>query len=1228
MPITNDNYQKAEDFIARAKMDPTFDPVRLSKIQSDLDNFKTSQQQSTPFRDPTEGASPATRGSVAGYFYKPSLDEFHQNVQNPEVQQSSGLADRYKPGTVQPVGDRPQSYQELLDPNTEVSGSSSYAIDPKNLGEDSPEYKAYTEYAYRKAKEQNPNVERYDDLQVSKNPFKKALGAVVKYGTSAALGAEKSVAIGIPRKAAQVIAGNTPDSAADTSYDPMGAPSGGEYHPEKADAVKSRVEQLDSLSPGASAAGNLGGYLLPIAPANAASSELINATGYAARSPLVKALIGGGIGSTVAAGEGAAQDFIDNPTMSAQEYLDRGVPRAFWGAALGAGSDLLAQGSAKGRQAFEESPRWSPIKNQKDIGGNTNVLTGIQTTPEVRANVRAANASRENKTAADIAAMKVAPKVREAKELELTNKATEINKQMEDYYKSPYGQEQQSAQPVVDRLLNYAEKGTFEMPVSGRTVSADRGSADAIRKHLQEFAEFQHVSPEEAQAMVQQRGGKVLSSKQADILGLPQEAGKVHVVVPGKFNAEALIKKEDQIARNLKYETREGGIDNPVLKELELGFKETRDQFKYDDPNGFTERRAPNRPTESQWQAMQNPSDASVNSSEFTEAGTSAPDANASIPEVNVSSVGPGNTSVLNREAINNKQTSMPEARKFSEPAPVAELRGNKRYQEPSASEYAKIQNGENVDKSGNGYQRLVDAEDFAPGYRMRASPNEVANLSKLAEDTTALESIQKANPGISDAEATQILNAQKRLSPEETDYNPEFPKDQSERRAWAAPYPGKGARGNLGPDSPVTPSRIGIGKHSDWTPNEDLYTANPPENISASEAQSIGPGVKSEQQQQSLFPDTPDQVGVPSKSELAKANQTPDVGEVKRIVDQTDKAAAGLTPDELDAVHSYTSRKGDKVGSKEWHSALDKLTVDKPTAGGPLYHGTRLPQEQIDKILKDKSISMDKPTSTSYNRDISSAMAHSRAQRGEPVIFKIPEVDNGVSLASRKLGIAGTNNEKEILLHSKEFEVVNSSKDSEGNLVIELKQKTKGPKQLSVTREDGTVVKGFSALRNKQSQDLEAIKEATKDTGAATQKGAHNRVLNYKNGEGSPYENAALAEEADRLGIRQQLEEVPATREYAGLRARAWGGGGEGPMNSLKDFMGFRLDPILSAIAGEGRNPYAPMPNTPAGRIREYLFQQGVPMRPLLEGRGGLWGARYGNEAADYQESKKRNNY
>lgn len=378
---------------------------------------------------------------------------------------------------------------------------------------------------------------------------------------------------------------------------------------------------------------------------------------------------------------------------------------------------------------------------------------------------------------------------------------------------------------------------------------------------------------------------------------------------------------------------------------------------------------------------------------------------------------------------------------------------------------------------------------------------------------------------------------------------------------------------------------------------NEFSYADTPPsgtkvptgttENLTPEEIQSAP---------DSLFPGVKNQEGIADKAKLAKENQTPDVGKVKSIVDQTDQNAAKLTPGELDAIHSYTSRKGEKVGTPEWESATRKLTVDNPTEGGVLYHGVRMPQEQIDKILKSKQFSITKPTSTSYNQVIASSMAYSRAKRGEPVIFEMPKVDNGVSLASRRLGIAGTNNEKEILLNNKDFKVSGFHKDDEGNLVIQLEQR---PTQLKATLDNGEVVSGFSALRRKQHEAQQALEEASSLTGSNSNENATRRVQAFGRGPGQAERDAALLAEARKLGLENELRQVAGTGAYHRLAARAWGQAGNGMFNRASDVIGMRVDPLLRAAADYPPNPFTAPPNTPAALIQQYLFEK--PAKNLL---------------------------
>lgn len=174
------------------------------------------------------------------------------------------------------------------------------------------------------------------------------------------------------------------------------------------------------------------------------------------------------------------------------------------------------------------------------------------------------------------------------------------------------------------------------------------------------------------------------------------------------------------------------------------------------------------------------------------------------------------------------------------------------------------------------------------------------------------------------------------------------------------------------------------------------------------------------------------------SVGNIKKPNVTPvNVKKVKSIISKGDDSANRLSKGEVDAIHSYTSRKSELVGTPEWDSAIKKMTVENPTDAGTLYSGTRMPQEKLDEIISSGQWSITKPTSTSYNRGISSAMSSSRVERGTQVLIEYHNVPSGVNLTTKKLGISGTSGEREIMLHSGNYRVIDNGLDDEGNRVL-----------------------------------------------------------------------------------------------------------------------------------------------------------------------------------------------
>lgn len=1212
MPITEQNYQKAEDLLARESMNPNADQSKLAELRSNLASFYQSRQPSGAVAPPPEPQRPNT--SVGGYFQEPSVDAFRADIAKPEVQERLGLLITNAPGTASVAGDYLASKVPELRGVTDVSRITPSVA--RELDVNSPEYKAYSEDLWKSAHEKDPSLKRYKDVSFAQNPFDATLGGVLKYAPALASGVNKTLNPGN-----QETPGESAVSGVNRLASRLGLPATGDYR-DPENAVNRSFEVAENTVPGAVEAGQMTAYALPFAPANAGTNAALEATNFAARGKLAKLALGTGIGSIGSGGEGMAQYSGEHPEASLSENFQANLPNFGVGALAGFGGQIIAELGSGFRQRIKESPRYQDLHTLRNAGGDTAVLAGVKAPESIRANIRSAVGSGEHRQAVDFAADKVAPQIQQSIETQTRNTHQKIAKDVQDYTNHPtYGQINESFRPLTDSILEMSQKGMLKNPVTGEMVPADPASAKIISDIFHQTNTVQYVKPEQVESFASQHGAVPLNPSHQSALGVKPKSGWVPMAVPHAGNAEAVMAMEDMIDRNLKMATTPGGVNNPTWREINKQVKGVRDRFPYPESGNLDE--VPKAPTpppaqSNSWQELPSPqAELSMRGESGIKTGA---DTGASAPAQPISSVG-------------SVPTEIPKP--GSGLAPVADAMTQSRYHDPSASEYARMQNGEFVDKSANGYQRLIDVEDYAPGYRLRANPNEISSLTQLANEADELEAVYRANPGISPEEAQRVVAAKQSLPSNTNDYQPEFPASESERQGWASPYYRE--QGQKTPFDSIHPNR------SEWSPNQDLYTANPPENISAESYQSIAPEStqppssphpsqlpKNQKQNKSLFPEVEDQKGVPSRTDLAAKYPEPEVGKVKEIIAKTDDIASQLSPAELDAIHSYTQRKGDKVGSPEWESATKKLTIDNPTEAGALYHGTRLPQEKIDEILKSKKFSMDKPTSTSYNRGVASSMAYSRAGRGEPVIFHVDGVDNGISLTSKKLGIAGSSNEREILLHKKEFEVTGSHKDPEGNLVIELKQTAKASqsapeiqaqleqlskiandprrlKQLTATLDDGTVVTGLSALRRKQHLAQQALEEVTQATGANSLPNITKKVQAFGQRPGNAEQDKALLEEARKLGLEKELREVGGTNAYRKLRERAQFASGEGALNAVKDALALRLDAALGVLSGAEKNPFATDP------VKGELFRSAI--RDLLNLSGGRAGARYGNE-------------
>jgi hypothetical protein len=163
---------------------------------------------------------------------------------------------------------------------------------------------------------------------------------------------------------------------------------------------------------------------------------------------------------------------------------------------------------------------------------------------------------------------------------------------------------------------------------------------------------------------------------------------------------------------------------------------------------------------------------------------------------------------------------------------------------------------------------------------------------------------------------------------------------------------------------------------------------------------------------------------------------------------------------------------------------------------------------------------------------------------------------------------------------------------------------------------DDGTELSGLSALQRAHSRAQEKLKQVKTDTSAEYGSAIHNKVRAFDTG-GNFAADKELLQQAKELGIEPQLREVTGSAVGPSLKGRAFLNSPKGVWQGGLDAATFRADPILRAIGNVEPNPFAAHPNSPAGRIQKYLFEDGA--KNMLNLQGGRLG-RFGNEIQDEQ--------
>lgn len=1267
MPITKENYRAAEEAIERAKAN-NVSPAAINRMQMALNSFYENygHELDTPeVEEPEVLTSEPERPSVKyadttsyGYHMEPSVEQFRKDIVRPEVRKRLGIGQAQATNV---AGDYIASKVPELRGITDVSTTITPEV-ASQLGRESPEYKAYAEDAYKQSLENNPEIIRSRDIDPMENPLDFAKSRYLESVPSLAMGLEQGIGGGILSGIARRMsptANETIEKYQNMSPTAMtvgqvaGSVSPIAVSNVAANAATKVIPKLSNPVARHLAGGGIAGAVAASEgvtqdwsqnPEHTIEENLETAV-YSAPAAFGLGTVGSLAADAASAGRQALREsprFEDVNTLKnagGGTHVIRGVfapPQVKENIRLGTGqravtfpADVAAE---KVAPQIQESIQNRLDKTVKQIGGE---VEAYRNNPQYQA-------MQENLQPAFDAAINMVMKGHLTKASGLTaaanpKMAQRVNKLIKDYA------DVNQFTPADAREFVRNQGGRILSPEESRVLGlpVEEGNVNVLRPA--------NVNPDQLLA---------LEDSLAEELKYAAKKGGIDNPILQEFNRNLKVIRD----KFPYFQDSTPPVNATAPTEMNL------------DSQRFPTRTPTPPPTEAvnapdTGDSLPSPFE-SITPEEMVEKSSGRPvDFDLSPEEyaagVHEKPVTPERLSDLKRnyetflqdwndpnrikavQADNERNLRLQQSLEAEgyQMAPIQDYPHNP---EASANESNKMMRDADLyrvkkamekergwpvgwdeagDTRNNPYWEQIRRErqnpvedysrEFMPehlgGNRIFPSPN----FDFLSKDNpfqpaaAPWQKITAADEGIEELTDDMIVDASSapvnsaRNTPVvQSTFNPWKPKSTYNPWKEQTPTPVD----SIKQETPIVPDKTTVPANVDQQKNTPVnypapYTPKKPE---------VQTPKQQAPKQESLFPDVPDQVGIPEREELLKQFPSVHPSKVIPFIKQTDNQVANLTPEELDAVHSYTRRKGDKVGTPEWESAAKKLTIKNPTQAGPIYSGTRMNTAELNRLLQNKYMNLTEDRSFSFNPEVSGAFAASRPQRGaEKVIFKLDDVDDGISLASKKLGIGGTSGEQEILLRNKSFEVVRHYKNKDGDNVVEIKQARKQPE---ATLKSGKNVRGLSAMRRKHELALEELETATSETGANSPKGIRNRVINFRKDPGQTAQNQALLDEAKKLGLEDRLWETAATRVYPELAARAGYDSQKGFVNALKDAATMRLDPFLAAIAGEQANPFVP---------KALRSDMGAAIANILNQKYGIGGSRFGTEIGQYAQEK-----
>lgn len=1183
--------------------DPEFDDIaaELHGISNEVNahyNSLRKTDESGKLLEDAETRTPAVAGSgdKSEWYFEPSVAEAAALYRRkPELLKQWGLQNWT-------IADATPPLSMVMNP--EAGGVGMNTQPPKTrldvMHKDSTPYRKAQEYLWRIASSdaigRGTTLKRYRDTKFKGNPSEWIKGGITGAVTEGVAPTAMGAAAGLTADVARNFYDNAVQRLSETSREPPGAfmqvptpdsmamtpvrhnmPPSEEYsQPQPIDLPTS--EELRLRNPFLYGAGEFASYGVGANPTNLLQRGLYTAMteGSAKRlaqhqllplSQRVVASAVSGAGANVA--EGAMRDYAGTmreggTPLEALHRIGSNAPlNSMMGGGFGAAGEAVAAAAGANSRAFRENN--PEFRTLEDGGGELGGWHGYVAPPEVQDVVdRSVHTRPSPGSPAALAAEPVAQRLQGSMAARDRDLRRDIGAETKAYTNHPvYGRMTRSARPLVDTVINMANVGRWSGEFSRQSKRIDPSLLQTVRKEASNWSDIGYVSKEEAEQLVKTKDAVVIDHELArDMYGDPGEvpAGSVPVIVPHQMTPGELITKEENFDKLLKSYNDSKVPEDPVISQLNLSIKGgMRDKFPaYEDEAG----KLVDPPRES---AVPEPFSRVTQDPEIRTYGP--PVAIEPQPQRELQGIGPGQPDLPKNPFDPRLPTG---SGLLDAPMRPDETRGVGIQPEPEPA-YVPPEALLGVPRRDRGQfdplleQRKIEGDPSWDG--TQGPPPAEPPPEPEGPPTGRMGGAVPPRPDVVHQPVYEGQLDSERLPGTDLERMP--PSYRGEERGIDQ-LEGNGMR--LLPEE-AQPSTQRSPPSEDETPlsllsGNESPPREPTEPASPRTEPAAAPGNAQAARDERLLTE-----GAPARA--AESAKMGEMGNLREAFDQAEAAIRKVEEkfgkyDEQGRAQALLQYVGEKLGRPVTKEDLVKAGIIASTvAGATLSASDAQAADGSEKGGNGKALLMGALTAAGVG---ASAYAARRSVKGRPPEEPAAEP----SRAPTKPG---------------------------------------GVREMTAKLEDGTEVRGLSAMRRRQSQQLEELGKEAQRMGSNSDKSIRDRIINYRQGDDKIWDDA-LEAEAKRLGIDQQLRQVPAAGVLLGLKDKAFfGRSGAGFTGRAAQTLGPRAAAATDVLSGRERNPFATSPtNSFADLLRE-----------LLNVSGGRLGARSGEGARIFEALKSQ---